>query len=238
MTFKRIIAGFAICSAFSSIALAQQPSLDDGRAAKATVSPFAMDLGSAASKFTIAGVKLGMSYDQAVAAAKASGYANIRAGSKVNTFEQNLRELALKRENKEFVGKPDQVLGGTIGSRLPSGEHLSVSFTPTPRGVIVTNVSVFISKERISSEQFRKLAVAKYGSPQVDHSGQLEYLWCSAVEATCSPMRFLDYSNLTLRYFVQNSLTLKVGNGFWQNLKSYQSAELERRAPKATSMAF
>lgn len=189
-------------------------------------------------QFEIAGVKLGMTYEEAGTAIVEAGYPKSWEDTFVDSFEQKVLDAAARREGAQSSRERDQVLGGTIRSSLASGEVLSVRFTPTPSGTRVSEVTVTISQQRMDSDVFEKLVAEKYGTPSYRHSGQLEQGWCTSNEQKCDGISSPHDRKLTSRTFVQNTLTLAEGSTFFSDLAAAHQNELDRRAPKATTAVF
>lgn len=189
-------------------------------------------------QFDIAGVRLGMTYEDAEEAVLKAGYPDIWADKLVDTFEQLVRDDVSSRTGARSNDPRDQALGGTIGSALPSGESLSVAFAATPEGLRVSEVTFIIDQDRMDPRTFEGLALKKYGQESYGHAGQLEHVWCSIGEESCRVLTYKKDANLKASTFVQNSLTLSEGTRFWERLDKARADELDLRAPKAKRAAF
>ncbi|WP_379920505.1 hypothetical protein [Erythrobacter sp. R86502] len=181
-------------------------------------------------QFDIAGVMIGMSPVEARAALKARGYA---VGAD-NTDKSDYHALLTKKLREREPSLPYASEGIHIrhfSGEGPAGEQVIVSFSETPSGNRVSEVSLSLNSNRIDASRMRGDVMAKYGKPTIARDSLGSTWWCRSSETRCdrvgytdTVLEFSDVAGVTLRLVDDNRMRRETDTAI--------AAEVERRYPR------
>jgi hypothetical protein len=194
--------------------------------------------------FDVAGVKLGMSPDEAKASLARASY-KVTGISDVQSFDQEVRSEAARRKGRSLPSARD-VGVYRIAATGPHQEYMEVHFLQQPAGSRVSGVTVEIPTTAITSDAFWRQVTTKYGAPGARKQG-VEMFWCSMeVGANCGrsyvasgPMD-TEYPLLAATGNANGGggLRLQVGQRAYDAQRAAREAATVRLAPKTDSAAF
>lgn len=216
-------------AAMASPGLAQRPPV----ASSATVIGPTVD----ASKLDIAGVSLGMSRQQAAAAAVAASY-RCRVLSGTDSYDEAMTVAVMERHGK--ASNPMRVRSGieTLRCGGSSGSTMDIDFGQVPTGQVVSHVTLAMDPQRMDAAAVLERAMAKYGRPSITHGDWSA--WCTpepgrfVVNRQCEASR----SSLKLGRVAGVSLNLSEGGSTATAREAAFRTEVERRAPASTRPSF
>lgn len=131
-----------------------------------------------AASYDIAGVRIGMTLDEARRSLEAKGF-KTEVTAKGETFEAAVdREIGRMRGQEPFHYNRDGV--GTLSATKP-GERVTLSrIAPGPNGGIVLSVGYMPDLAGRSVEELRAQIVSRYGEPR--ERSQRGMLWCAPTD--------------------------------------------------------
>lgn len=204
---------------------------------------------STAFPLDVAGVRLGMTPDEARAALTRAGYRptdndSLRYGP---SFASRVRQEAERRRTGRYVAAltTDQVVT-RIAMTGPSRESIAVDLDAVTTGSsVVTGVDVNVPADVMTGPALLRQAVAKYGPPDGRGDSGLLLAWCSAsVKAVCgsiSPfvVQYRSLPNLRAATALSSrSITLSEGTERGGRRDREFAAAVDRVAPKSDRVAF
>lgn len=210
---------------------------NSGRSAMTAPSkiPGAMRLNADPTGFDIAGVRLGMTPDQARTAVHAAGY-TIAFSPTGQSFEQKVRTKMRERNPAiAYVPSSEQKTPREFSAKGPGGEHLWLRFAQTQAGPRLMFANLSVDEKRIAETKFKDQVLAKYGAPTATYPLAMNYAWCATGIALCgadstgSKYPYLSY------YFGPGGtrLTLTDENRTSRAVEEAVMAEVNRRVPLA-----
>lgn len=210
-----------------------------------TAALIALGLASAAgaadvSKFDIAGVHLGDTPATAQTALVKAGY-KITAKEDQDSFESAVQRAIVQRRDggADLTDRPQ--VYRSLTAEGPGRSRVFILFDALPQGPIVGSVRFEGNYDTLDEEAFRKQIVAKYGEPDEYSRGTMDAYWCSHHTEVCgdalsSEWNRTSYLNLTL--FQSPVIQLLEGSDADHAVDAAVEAEVDHRAPKATSAPF
>lgn len=136
-------------------------------------------------KYDIAGVRLGMTPDQARSALLTAGYTFDEKTSQ--QFECGwdcaLEKLVAQRQLRSPRTFSTKVVRW-LGMQGPRGQFVEVSFSPTDRGQVATTVRYAIPISQISDQDFQRQMISKFGNPSINENARI-MAYCVPVEPHC-----------------------------------------------------
>lgn len=206
--------------------------------------PGAATTGQAASvsQFDVAGVRLGMTPQQARAALQQSGYqVRDNDGLPSRTWEERIQAAALEKQGKSSYEVPKTATKNFVGTK-ERRQTIQVSLSAKPEGMRVTKVVYGTPGDEILKNDYDANVRQKYGPPTFDRSSQLTKIWCSAGESNCSLLTFLKRPHLKSTLLYNNSAheleLIGTDEAEEARHKALFVAEVERRAPRTRETAF
>jgi hypothetical protein len=194
--------------------------------------------------FDVAGVKLGMSPDEAKASLARLSYKVTRI-SEVPSFDQEVRAEAARRQGRSLPNMRDAGVS-RITAIGPHQEYIEVHFLQQPDGSRVGGVTVDVPTTAITREAFWRQVEAKYGAAGARRQS-VEMSWCSVeVGDNCGrsyvasgPME-TDYPLLTASSYAVGGgrLWLQAGQRAHDAQAAIKEAATVRLAPKTDKAAF
>lgn len=205
---------------------------------------------AAITQLDVAGIRLGMTPDEAGRAIAKSGYkidaASIRDDRP--SWEERLRVAVRERQGSSAPrpsGPPLREVSNYYATSVRK-QTLQVSFAATPAGPRVKKVVYEIPVDQITKADFDANVLTKYGrrDGQVATVDGMEALWCSAGERQCGkswmyrPERPVLKAG-TFQVARRHRITLD-GRDIAEEarLNSLFVAEVERRAPRTRETSF
>lgn len=194
----------------------------------------------------VAGVRLGMTPDQARTALTRAGYRIAETIDYGPSFASRVRAEAERRRTGSYgsASMADRVLTA-LEATGPNRESISVRLTAVPGGSsVVTGVRLIVPAEVMDGAALLRQAVAKYGPPDGSRDGRLTLGWCSVpVKSVCASIlpfqiRYGSLPNLIASAIIQNSITLSEGTDRGRDREREFTAAVERAAPKTGRVAF
>lgn len=148
------------------LASATSGSLAHAQPAGSARSPLRMD---------VAGVRLGMAFEQAQAALKAASYA-CTPFSKGLTFAQQVEEEVAKRRGERRRFRTNEGGPMQLNCKGPNQEHLRIDFAELRSGAVVDDFRLLVAQAVVNGASLRSQLAAKYGKPTMgdEQSG----IWC------------------------------------------------------------
>jgi hypothetical protein len=183
--------------------------------------------------FDVAGVRLGMSPDEAFAAFSGKGY-KLEHWATGPNFEQRIQEKVSERNPR--ISKPSyatQTTKTVAWAEGPNGERLWVRFQAMPSGPIVKFVQVSTNERRISAGAVKAQVWAKYGDPTKYRMDSNTNFWCDIPAVACGIDQYDQHPTLSFSTYPEASLKLSDEYRFERVANDAINAEVERRAPKA-----
>ena len=243
MTYLRLTAAAA---ALLASAHAQDIAADSQDVANATPdaamsapneSAFEMDgINPAIAEFDVAGVKLGMTPEQAFGVLEAAGYERGPVGEFTGTMPgPSFDELV------RIVSGDLQIAGATASWReatyTKDDQAVHLDFVPTPAGVVVREVTYEHMGEGMTLERFQEMAVAKYGEPRMMDAyyarwSDEELLFGDSFDEADDAVQLKAMGSAVHNADAKVSLTLR-GGGF-EDLDAEAMARERVTAPAAT----
>jgi hypothetical protein len=194
--------------------------------------------------FDVAGVKLGMSPDEAKASLARASY-KVTGISDAPSFDQEVRSQAARRQGRSLPSARNAGLS-RITATGPHQEYMEVYFLQQQEGSRVSGVTVDIPVTAITSDAFWRQVTTKYGAPGARKQA-VEMFWCSMeVGANCGrsyvasgPMDN-EYPLLTATGNANGGggLRLQVGQRAYDAQRAAMEAATVRLAPKTDNAAF
>lgn len=186
-------------------------------------------------EFDVAGVKLGMSHDQAVVALKGNNFA-ITSDTQQKDWEARLADEMQKRGYK---GNRDGRVAGFTRAMGPQNESINVSYAVTPEGARVSSVDYNARPARVTKDAFTAGLRKKYGEPTADHGARKMY--CMRGEKTCTPLFGTDelpHMKVEMDPYLLYSITLYEGKQRRSLRHNQFASALNDRAPKSSTTSF
>lgn len=199
-----------------------------------------------ASALDVAGVRLGMSPDDARAALTRAGY---RIGENIEygpSFASRVRAEAERRRTGSYASASmvDRALTG-IEATGTHRESIVVGLAAVAAGSsVVTGVRLVVPSEVMKGSALLQQAVAKYGQPDGARDGRLTLAWCSApMKPVCGSIlpfqaQYGSLPNLEASTIVQNSIRLSEGTERGREREREFAAAVDLAAPKSDRVAF
>jgi hypothetical protein len=194
--------------------------------------------------FDVAGVKLGMSPDEAKASLAKASY-KVTGTSDVPSFDQEVRTEAARRQGRSLPSTRG-VGVYRIAATGPHQEYMEVHFLQQQQGSRVSGVTVEIPATAMTTDAFWRQVTTKYGAPGA-RKQDVEMFWCSMeVGANCGrsyvasgPMD-TEYPLLTATGNANGGggLRLQVGPRAYDAQRAAMEAATVRLAPKTDNAAF
>lgn len=187
----------------------------------------------------IAGVKLGMDWEEAEQLITAANYTCRTIGT-TKTFQEKV-EAELRSRKGEFDAFPKQSGVHFIQCKGNSGEKLSVELAYPETGPVVHTMTLVVSSEQFDLARFEEQVAAKYGAPS---GGNLkDGVWCFNGATRCGG---LVEANPYFRTIAQQGfggvasyqIIAERGNSVVKAEKEAVTLEVDRRLPKSGSAAF
>lgn len=131
--------------------------------------------------FDIAGVRLGMTPDQAKKAIAAAGYTIKNVGEQ-NSFDTEVRRMVSMGPNLTRINVPLY-----INASGKNQQELSVEFLALPEGPRVHRIEYQMNSMDMTQDAFRAQILRKYGdTASIDEGSSLK--WCTANNSECHPL--------------------------------------------------
>lgn len=197
----------------------------------------------------VAGVRLGMSAEEARAALTRAGY-SVPASNGVTygpSFAASVRAEAARRRTGGYAqpAMTDRVTTG-LEAYGPNREAISIGLTALPAGgSSVTGVHLRIPPEVMKGDAFLRQATAKYGRPDGGRDMGMTLAWCTApLKSVCgsiSPFQRRPDAlpNLTASTVLNdNTIRLRDGTDQGRAREQAYAAAVERAAPTTERAAF
>lgn len=182
--------------------------------------------------YDVAGVKLGMTPDEARQALIKAGY-RIDAPLKLESFRGEVTARVAEIRHKSRLTVNDTVAG--MSARGPSAEQIGVEFKQWLDGPHVVRASFRGDAETQPQEAFKAQVEGKFGKPTMHVIGG--WRWCSAGEKQCGPIANPAMPTLDADY-QSRSLTLSIGGEAIQARRGLVEAEARKVAPLQGGSAF
>lgn len=185
-------------------------------------------------EFDVAGVKLGMSPEEARAALEAKGFKPLGADKTQGSWAARLSDEVAKRRNVDTVNTTVSMLTVARGDQ---GERIEVWYSATPEGAVASSVQFLIPTNRMEKGFFARSVEGKYGT--VTYGEAKSGIFCSKGEEKCRPWEvqaspFLKVDSGYSFYEVY----LAYGSDFKAGLKAQMVAQVESAAPKDAVATF
>ncbi len=189
-----------------------------------------------ATQFDIAGVKLGMTPEEARAALKAKGFVPNASDPRQDSWSARVSTAAAERGRGPAVAGTIPQFTMAFG---PAKERVEVWYAPTPTGARAATINYVIDHDRITPEAFIKGLGTRYGKPTTatGHRGS----WCNRSERECGglaetgqlPMLAADVDRYTLY-----SLKLSEGSRAADQRKASLASAIDAAAPRDAKVSF
>ncbi len=184
--------------------------------------------------FDVAGVKLGMTPEEARRALTSAGFV-----PPATDPTQDAWSAVVSRRVVERIG------GKVNGAKIPmftrarglQGETVEVWYAATKDGARVSSIDLRMPTRRMERAAFTASVMDKYGRPTVNESARV--LYCTKGEDSC-----LTYQNKLLPYlsvessYALHSVKLAEGRRYGEDLKASTAAAVEAAAPKNAKASF
>lgn len=184
--------------------------------------------------FDVAGVRLGMSPEQARAALKAAGF----SAPATDPTQDSWSSLVSRRRAERIGGKVDEtkvVMFTRAGG--PQGEQVEVWYAATEKGARATSIEYTVPTKRMERATFASGVSAKYGRPTVQEAARS--LYCTKGEGSCQTYqnKALPHLQTEIDYSVY-AVKLTEGGAYDQDLRTRMSAAIEAAAPRNAKASF
>ena len=197
----------------------------------------------AVATFDVAGVRLGDDPGTAKAALIKVGYRIDDVGTTM-TLAQSATIEAARRQARQFT-IPSPKGTGSIFATGAHNEHAEVRFVQRPGGSEVTEVTILIPGEALTTDALRALLLARYGKPDGARSMNSEWTWCPRETARVCGALFVSEGPLDTAYpklavTVRDGafLTLDAGSLADEAAKREQEEAVLKLAPRTDQAAF
>lgn len=135
-------------------------------------------------QFDVAGVRLGMTPEDARAALRAAGFKIIYEGQDTMTYRASL-DSALRKRNPMHQSATHEKRIRYLTVRGLADEKVSVDFMDTELGNRVSEVSLNIDPASVNSAEITRRVMQQYGRPTVASDSLGSAFWCSRNERRC-----------------------------------------------------
>jgi len=184
--------------------------------------------------FDVAGVRLGMTPEEARAALRKGGLVPAAEDPQQDAFRAVVSQRAAERG---AAGADRATVPMFTMARGAQGETVEVWYAAARDGARVTQVKYLMPTNRMEAAAFSKTVEAKYGRPTFREGAHGFY--CTKPERVCA-----GYATKVLPYLVadigsaHHGLDLQMGEGYRAELKAETAAAVEAAAPKNAKASF
>ncbi|MBP2513820.1 hypothetical protein [Sphingomonas sp. PvP018] len=188
--------------------------------------------------FDVAGVRLGMTPQEARAALVSKGFTP-RA---TDPSQPSWAALVSERVADRRGGRSDaSTVARFTMAEGPQGEHIEVWYAPTRAGARVANVTYTIPSNRMEAQAFLDSVTSKYGKPSFTE--RTKRFYCSrGRDSRASCWRLGDTANrpglLASSEFAVRTIDLTEGSDTADARKQQLAGEVEAAAPKDAKASF
>lgn len=126
--------------------------------------------------FNLAGIRLGMTPEQALAAGTRAGFRHDSTSSGPSFAVQRLAALRARRPN--FAGSTVGKVTSEQYFQGPQGDSLSVEYAAMPEGPRVQKVSYFFNPQKIDRQDLERTMFRKFGTPNGRSVMVGDSQWC------------------------------------------------------------
>jgi hypothetical protein len=183
-------------------------------------------------RFDVAGVRLGMTPDQAQRAMAAAGY-RLDHWARGASFEQRVAaEVARRRPASAGKTAPAEVTPISLWGDGPNGEKLWIKFQPLATGSIVKFVQITTNPRRSTTEAVQAQVWQKYGAPTGYVLDWNRHFWCDLPADICGREALPQYHTLSFGTYPEPALKLSDEYRLERIGAEAIVAEVERRAPR------
>jgi hypothetical protein len=183
-------------------------------------------------RFDVAGVRLGMTPEQAERAMTAAGY-SLDHWARGASFEQRVA-AEVERRRPASAGRTSsaELTPISLWGIGPNGEQLWIKFQPMASGPIVKFVQITTDPSRSTNEAVRAQVWQKYGAPTRYMLDWNRNFWCDLPADVCGREALPQYH--TLSFGTYPGPTLKLSDEYRLERIGAEAivAEAERRAPR------
>ena len=184
----------------------------------------------------VAGIRIGMTAEQAAAAAGRSGYHRTDTGNQQSWASKVRRQEETRGLPKLYPAQNAEVLGSEKYERTGS-QNLVVEYTATPRGQFVYSVRYSVKMAETPWDTMRAQTRAKYGRPGYSTANSL--VFCLPGETKCDSFGLYVLPSVVLEMLPGSSwLTLSQGSRYRDAYQAAVNAEVERLHPRNGRPAF
>lgn len=185
-------------------------------------------------EFDVAGVKLGMSPEEARAALEAKGFkARDNDPAQPSWAALLSREIAKRRQ----VEANDSTVPMFTRANGEQGESIEVWYAATPQGAIVASVKFLIPTDRMERDLFERSVAEKYGA--ASYEDKTERIFCSRGESECKPWQVQAHPHLTADVdYHFYGVSISYGSDFRDAMTARMAAAVEAAAPKDAVATF
>lgn len=233
-SFRLAFLGAVGLAALPSAPLAAQV-YDDSPMAKAVDKLIGGPRWGSVSTFDVAGVRLGMTPDEARAGLRRAGFVPKAQDPEQDSFASVVSQRAVERIGGSADRTKVPMFTTAKGSQ---GESVEVWYAATRDGARATEVKYVMPADRMTGSAFSQGVVAKYGKPTFAQGSQSIY--CTKPEKVCA-----SYASLQLPYLTaepnpssNHVVDLRMGRRYDDGLKAERAAAVEATAPKNAKASF
>lgn len=194
-------------------------------------------VGGNSTAYDIAGVRLGMTPEEARTAAGSAGYVISRTPMSKSFEQLVLTKLRERKPTTAYVSSAQEKTPREMWAKGRAGETLWLRFAPTQAGPRLMFAKLSIDERRVTKVKFGEQVVAKYGTPSANYPGNVARFWCATGVSRCgADWVGADYPYLKHDYGASGpSLTLTDENRSSRAIENAVDAEVERRAPRGSA---